>query len=76
MGLESAYFQDSEFQGSGEGDIFLQMGTSFSERSCSIENGICVTTWSGFCLCPAYLWLLILLVVKQISEQITRRLVA
>ena len=32
--------------------------SDFQERSGSLENGICVT-WSGFWLCPGYLWLLI-----------------
>ena len=36
---------------------------------------VCVT-WSGFWLCPGYLWLLILVAVEQIDDRITRRLVA
>ena len=75
MGLKSAHFQESGFQESGEGDRFWKMGTHFSERSSSLENGLCVI-WSGFCLCRAYLWLLIIVAVKQTSDQITRRLVA
>ena len=59
MGLKSAHFQESDFQESGEVDRFLKMGTHFQERSSSLGNGLCVTR-SGFCLCPAYLWLLIL----------------
>ena len=51
------------------------MGTHFQERSGSLENGLCVT-WSGFWVCPGYLWLLILVPVEQIDDQITRRLVA
>ena len=56
MDLKSAHSQESDFQESGEVDRFLKMGTHFQERSGSLENGICVT-WSGFWLCPGYLWL-------------------
>ena len=45
------------------------MGTHIQERSGSLENGICVT-WSGVWLCPGYLWLLILVAVEQIYDQI------
>ena len=76
MGLKSAHSQESDFQESGEVDRFLNMGTHFQERSSSLENGLCVT-WSGFIwICPAYLWLLILVAVEQTYNQITRRLVA
>ena len=75
MGLKSAHFQEYDFQESGVGDRFLKMGTHFQERSGSLENGLCVT-WSGFWVCPGYLWLLILVAVEQIDDQITRRLVA
>ena len=75
MGLKSAHFQKYDFQESGVGDRFLKMGTHFQERSGSLENGLCVT-WSGFWACPGYLWLLILVAVEQIDDQITRRLVA
>ena len=75
MDLKSAHSQESDFQESGEVDRFLKMGTHFLERSGSLENGLCVT-WSGFWLCPGYLWLLIILVaVEQTCDQITRRLV-
>ena len=75
MDLKSAHSQDSDFQESGEVDRFLKMGTHFQERSSSLENGLCVT-WSGFWLCPGYLWLLILVALEQICDQITLRLVA
>ena len=75
MGLKSAHFQEYDFQESGVGDRFLKMGTHFQERSGSLENGLCVT-WSGFWVCPGYLWLLMLVAVEQIDDQITRRLVA
>ena len=75
MDLKSAHSQESDFQESGEVDRFLKMGTHFQERSGSLENGLCVT-WSGFWLYPGYLWPLILVVVEQIYDQITRRLVA
>ena len=75
MDLKSAHSQESDFQESGEVDRFLKMGTHFQERSGSLENSLCVT-WSGFWLCPGYLWLLILVAVEQIDDQITRRLVA
>ena len=75
MGLKSAHFQEYDFQESGVGDRFLKMDTHFQERSGSLENGLCVT-WSGFWICPGYLWLLILVAVEQIDDQITRRLVA
>ena len=75
MDLKSAHSQESDFQESGEVDRFFKMGTHFQERSGSLENGLCVT-WSGFWLCPGYLWLLILVAVEQIYDQITRRLVA
>ena len=75
MDLKSAHSQESDFQESGEVDRFLKMGTHFQERSGSLENGLCVT-WSGFWLCPGYLWLLILVAVEQIYDHITRRLVA
>ena len=75
MGLKSAHFQEYDFQESGVGDRFLKMGTHFQESSGSLENGLCVT-WSGFWVCPGYLWLLILVAVEQIDDQITRRLVA
>ena len=75
MDLTSAHSQESDFQESGEVDRFSKMGTHFQERSGSLENGLCVT-WSGFWLCPGYLWLLILAAVEQIYDQITRRLVA
>ena len=75
MDLKSAHSQDSDFQESGEVDRFLKMGTHFQERSGSLENGLCVT-WSGFWVCPGYLWLFILVAVEQIYDQITRRLVA
>ena len=75
MDLKSAHSQESDFQESGEVDRFLKMGTHFQERSGSLENGLCVT-WSRFWLCPRYLWLLILVAVEQIYDQITRRLVA
>ena len=72
---ESAHSQKSVFQDSGEVDRFLTMSTHFQERSGSLENGLCVT-WSGFWLCPGYLWRLILVAVEQTYDQITRRLVA
>ena len=75
MGLKSAHSQESDFQESGEVDRFLRMSTNFQERSGSLENGLCIT-WSGFWLCPAHLWLLILVAVEQTYDQITRRLVA
>ena len=75
MGLKSVHSQESDFQESGEVDRFLKMGTHFQERSGSLENDLCVT-WSGFWLCPAYLWLLILVALEQTYDQITRRLVA
>ena len=75
MDLKSAHSQESDFQESGEVDRFLKMGTHSQERSGSLENGLCVT-WSGFWVCPGYLWLLILVAVEQIYDQITRRLVA
>ena len=75
MGLKSAHSQESDFQESGEVDRFWKMGTHFQERSGSLENDLCVA-WSGFWLCPAYLCLLILVVVEQTYDQITRRLVA
>ena len=75
MGLKSAHFQEYDFQESGEVDRFLKMGTHLQERSGSLENGLCVT-WSGFWLCAAYLWLLILVAVEQTYDQITHRLVA
>ena len=75
MDLKSAHSQEYDFQESGEVDRFLKMGTHFQERSGSLENGLCVT-WSGFWLCPGYLWLMILIAVEQIYDQITRRLVA
>ena len=75
MGLKSAHSQEYDFQESGEVDKFLKMGTHFHERSGSLENGLCVT-WSGFWLCPAYLWRLILVAVEQTYVQIPRRLVA
>ena len=75
MGLKSAHFQEYDFQESGVGDRFLKMGTHFQERPGSLENGLCVT-WSGFWVCPGYLWLLILVAAEQIDDQITRRLVA
>ena len=75
MDLKSAHSQESDFQESGEVDRFLKMGTHFQERSGSLENGLCVT-WSGFWVCPGHLWLLILVAVEQIYDQITRRLVA
>ena len=75
MGLESPHFTENDFQESGVGDRFLKMGTHFQERSGSLENGLCVA-WSGFWVCPGYLWLLILVAVEQIDDQITRRLVA
>ena len=74
MRLKSAHFQEYDFQESRVGDRFLKMGTHFQERSGSLENGLCVT-WSGFWLCPGYLWLLILVAVEQIDDQIIRRLV-
>ena len=66
MDLKSAHSQESDFQELGEVDRFLKMGTHFQERSGSLENGLCVT-WSGFWLCPGYLWLLILDAVEQID---------
>ena len=75
MDLKSAHSQESDFQESGEVDRFLKTGTHLQERSGSLENGLCVT-WSGFWLCPGYLWHLILVAVEQIYDQITRRLVA
>ena len=57
MDLKSAHSQEYDFQESGEVDRFLKMGTHFQERSGSLENGLCVT-WSGFWLCPGYLWLI------------------
>ena len=75
MGLKSVHSQESDFQESGDVDRFLKIDTYFQERSGSLENGLCVT-WSGFWLCPAYLWLLILVAVEQTYDQITRRLVA
>ena len=75
MDLKSAHSQESDFQEPGEVDRFLKMDTHFQERSGSLENGLCVT-WSGFWVCPGYLWLLILVAVEQIYDQITRRLVA
>ena len=75
MDLKSAHSQESDFQEPGEVDRFLKMDTHFQERSGSLENGLCVT-WSGFWVCPEYLWLLILVAVEQIYDQITRRLVA
>jgi len=75
MDLKSAHSQEFDFQESGEVDRFLKMGTHFQERSGSLENGLCVV-WSGFWLCPGYLWLLILDVVGQIYDRMTRRLVA
>ena len=76
MDLKSAHSQESDFQESGEVDRFLKMGTHFQERSGSLENGLCVT-WSGFWLRPmVFVWLLILVAVEQIYDQITRRLVA
>ena len=75
MGLKSAHFQESDFQESGVGDRFLKMGTHFQERSGSLENDLCVT-WSGFWVCPGCSWLLILVAVEQIDDQIARRLVA
>ena len=75
MDLKSAHSQESDFQESGEVDRFLKMGTHFQERLGSLENGLCVT-WSGFWVCPGYLWLLILVAVEQIYDQITRRFVA
>ena len=74
MDLKSTHSQKSDFQESGEVDRFLKMGTYFQERSGSLEIGLCVT-WSGFWVCPGY-WLLILVAVEQIYDQITRRLVA
>ena len=47
MDLKSTHSQESDFQESGEVDIFLKMGTHFQERSGALENGLCVT-WSGF----------------------------
>ena len=68
--------QESDFQESGEVDRFLKMGTHFQERSGSLENGLCITR-SGFWLRPlVFVWLLILVAVEQIYDQITRRLVA
>ena len=76
MDLKSAHSQESDFPESGEVDRFLKMGAHFQERSGSLENGLCVI-WSGFWLRPGYLWLSILVAVKQIyDQQITRRLVA
>ena len=76
MDLKSAHSQESDVvQESGEVDRFLKMGTHFQERSGSLENGLCVT-WSGFWLCPGYLWLMTLVAVEQIYDHITRRLVA
>ena len=75
MDLKSAHSQESDFQESGEVDRSLKMGTHFQERSGSLENGLC-GTWSGFWLCPGYLWLMILVAVEQIYDHITRRLVA
>ena len=75
MGLKLAHSQEFDCQESGEVDKFLEMGTHFQERSGSLENGLRVT-WSGFWLCPRYLWLLILVSVEQTYDQITRRLVA
>ena len=77
MDLKSAHSQESDFQESGEVDRFLKMGTHFQERSGSLENGLCVT-WSGFWLPTpmVFVWLLILVAVEQIYDQITRRLVA
>ena len=75
MDLKSAHSQESDFQESGEVDRYLKMGPHFQERSGSLKNGLCVT-WSGFWLCPGYLWLLILVAMEQIYDQITRRLVA
>ena len=74
MGLKSAHYQEFDLQESGEVDRFLKMGTHFQERSGSLENGLCVK-WSGFRLCPAYLWLLTLDAVEQTYDQIIRRLV-
>ena len=75
MDLKSTHSQDYDFQESGEVDRFLKMGTHFQERSGSLEIGIRVT-WSGFWLCPGYLWLFILVTAEQTYGQITRRLVA
>ena len=76
MDLKSARSQESDFQESGKVDRFLKMSTHFHERSdSSLENCLCVT-WSGFWLCPGCLWLLILVAVEQIYDQITRRFVA
>ena len=75
MDLKSAHSQESDFQESGEVDRFFKMGTHFQERSGSLENGLCVT-WSGFWVCPGYLWFFILVAVEQIYDQITRRLIA
>ena len=75
MGLKSAHFQESGFQGSGEGDRFWKMVAH------SLGNGLCIK-WSGFYQCPPYLWHTVAnntccTVVKQTSDQqITHGLVA
>ena len=65
MGLKSPLFQESGFHESGEGDRGCEMGTHFPERSGSLENvlSLCYIV-TGFCLCPAYLWILILVAVR------------
>ena len=73
--LKSTHSQECDFHESGEVDRFLKIGTRFQERSDSLENGPWVI-WSGFWLCPGYLWLLILVAVEQTHDQITRRPVA
>ena len=74
-GLEIRPFSRIWFSRIGRGRQILENEHPFSREIGSLENRFCVT-WSGFWLCPRYLWLLILVVVEQIYDRMTRRLVA
>ena len=76
MDLKSAHSQESDFQESGEVDRFLKMGTHFQERSGSLENFLLCYMVRLLATPMVFVWLLILVAVEQIYDQITRRLVA
>ena len=64
-GLEFGPFSRIWFSRIGRGRQILENGHPYAREA-----------WSGFWLCPEYLWLLLLVAVEQTYDQITRRLVA
>ena len=76
MGLKSAHSQESDIQESGEVDRFLKMGNPFS-REIGLSGKWSLCYMVRLLATPmVFVWLLILVAVEQIYDQITRRLVA